>query len=68
MGYEEMDDIEIAVASSPLHRRCDQVTTNSVDFGALFKKIPTCRSMSVDCCPMQWGNVLCVTVSCLSLS
>lgn len=36
MGYKHLDDIEVAIAGSPLHWSSDEVTAESVDLCALF--------------------------------
>ena len=37
MGDEELDDVEVSVACSPLHRCCDQISSKSIDFCPLFE-------------------------------
>ena len=62
---EQLNDIKVSVPRCPLHRRCDKVPSQRVDFSALFEEIAACGDLSVNGSPMQRGNVLFVAVGCL---
>lgn len=68
MGDQQLDDIEVAVASGPLHWGCYEVATQCIDFGPLIQKITTSGDLGVYCSPVKWGDVLVVTIRCLRLS
>lgn len=43
MGNEKLDDVKVSIASGPLHWGSDEVTTESIDFCALFEEVSTGR-------------------------
>ena len=59
---EELNDINVSVASGPLHWSRDEVTTEGIDFRALFEEESACRKLRVDGSPMKRGDVLRVSV------
>jgi hypothetical protein len=59
---EELNDINVSVASGPLHRSSNEVTAEGVDLCALFEEVSACRKLRVDCCPVKGGNILRVSV------
>ena len=59
---EELNDINVSIASGPLHGSSDEVTTEGVDLCALFEEVPACRKLRVDGCPVKGSNVLRVSV------
>lgn len=62
MCDEELNDINVSVASGPLHGSSNEVTTESVDLRALFEEVSACRKLRVDGCPVKRGDVLRVSV------
>lgn len=62
MGYEYLDDIEVAIAGGPLHGSGDEVTTESIDLCPLFQQIAAGRELSVNCSPMKWSDILFIAV------
>jgi hypothetical protein len=61
---EELNDIEVSVASGPLQGGSDEVSPPSVDFSALFEEVLACGELRVDCCPVEGGYILRVSVRC----
>ena len=41
VGDEELDDIEVAIACCPLHRRCDEVAAECINLSALLEEVFT---------------------------
>lgn len=68
VGDEELDDVEVAVACCPLHWGGDEISSKGVDFCALFEEVTTGGDLSVDGCPVEWSDVLFITVCRFSLS
>ena len=62
MGDEELDDIEVTIASSPLHGSGDEVAAQSVNFSALLEQITAGGYMCVNGRPMKRCDVLRITV------
>lgn len=62
MSDEELNDINVSIASSPLHWSSDEVTAEGIDFRALFEEVSACRLLRVDCSPVKGSNVLRVSV------
>lgn len=62
MCDEELNNINVSVASGPLHRSSNEVATEGVDFCALFEEVPACRKLRIDRCPVKGGDVLRVSV------
>lgn len=62
MCDEELNDVNVSIASGPLHRSSNEITTESVDFCALFEEVPACRKLRIDRCPVKGGDVLRVSV------
>ena len=65
---EQLNDIKVSVPRCPLHRRCDKVPSQRVDFSALFEEIAACGDLSVNGSPMQRGDILLVAISSLRLA
>lgn len=59
---EELNDVDISIASGPLHWSSDQVTTEGINFCALFEEVSACRQLRVDCGPVEGGYILRVSV------
>ena len=59
---EELDDVNVSITGGPLHWSSDEVTTESVDFCALFEEVATCCQLRVDCGPVEGGDVLRVSI------
>ena len=59
---EELNDINVSIASGPLHGSGNEVATESVDLRALFEEVSACRQLRVDGCPVKGGDVLRVSV------
>jgi hypothetical protein len=49
---EELDNVNVSIASGPLHWSSDEVATEGIDFGALFEEVSACRQLRVDCGPV----------------
>lgn len=49
---EEVEDVEVAVACSPLHWCCHEVASEGVDIRTLLKQVAACSHLSVDSCPV----------------
>ena len=62
MGYEQLNDVEVAITSCPLHGSSDEIATEGIDFGALFEKVATCGELRIDGCPVKGSDVLVITV------
>ena len=62
MGYEELNDVEVAITSRPLHGRGDEITTEGIDFSALFEEVATCRELRIDGRPVKGSDVLVIAV------
>jgi hypothetical protein len=62
MGYEQLNDIEIAITGRPLHGSSDEIATESIDFCALFEEVATCGELSVDGRPVEGSDVLVIAV------
>ena len=67
VSNKQLYDVEISIACGPLQRSGNKVSTNSVDFRALFKKVSTCCDLRVDGSPMKRSDVLLVPVGRLRL-
>ena len=48
VGNEQLDDVEIPVASGPLHRGSDKVTAEGVDICALLEEVAAYSDVGVD--------------------
>ena len=59
---EELDDVEVPVAGSPLHRSSDEVTAKCIDLSTLLQQVAARSELGVDSSPMEGGNVLLVAV------
>lgn len=62
MGIEQLNDVEIAITSRPLHGRSDEITTEGIDFSALLEEVATCGELRIDGCPMKGSDVLVIAV------
>jgi hypothetical protein len=62
MGYEQLNDIEVAITGRPLHGSSDEIATENIDFCALFEEVATGGELSVDGCPVKGGDVLVIAV------
>jgi len=62
MGNEQLDDIEVAITSRPLHGSSDEVAADGINFCALFEEVATRRDLSIDSCPMEGSDVLLIAV------
>ena len=62
VGYEQLDDIEIAITGRPLQGTSDEIAAKSIDFCALFEEVTTCGKLSIDGCPVKGGDVLVIAV------
>ena len=63
MCDEELNDINVSIASGPLHRSSNEVATKGVDLCALFEEVSACRKLRIDRCPVKGSDVLRVSVS-----
>lgn len=61
---EELNDVNVSITSGPLHWSSDEVTTEGIDFCALFEEVPACPQLRVDCGPVEGSDVLRVSVCC----
>lgn len=55
VGDQQLDDIEVSVACSPLHRCSDEITAERINLCALLQQVSTCGSLSIDRCPVKRG-------------
>ena len=62
MGYEQLNNVEVAITSRPLHGRSDEITTEGIDFSALFEEVATCGELRIDGCPVKRSDVLVIAV------
>jgi hypothetical protein len=62
MGYEQLNDVEVAITSRPLHGRSDEIATEGIDFSALFEEVATCGELRIDGCPVKGTDVLIIAV------
>lgn len=62
MGYEELNDIEVAITGRPLHGGSDKIATEGIDFCALFEEVATSGELSIDGRPMKGSDVLVIAV------
>jgi hypothetical protein len=62
MGDEQLNDVEVAITSRPLHGRGDEITTEGIDFGALFEEVATSGELRIDGCPVKGSDVLVIAV------
>jgi hypothetical protein len=62
MGYEQLNDVEVAITSRPLHRRSDEIAAEGIDFSALFEEVATCGELRIDGCPVKRSDVLVIAV------
>lgn len=62
MRDEELNDVNVSIASGPLHWSSHEVATESIDLRALFEEVSACRQLRVDGCPMKGSDVLGVPV------
>ena len=62
MGDEQLDDIEVAITSRPLHGSSDEVSAEGVNFCALLEEVATRGDLSIDGCPMEGRDVLLIAV------
>ena len=62
MGDEQLNDVEVAITSRPLHGRSDEITTEGIDFSALFEEVATCGELRIDSCPVKGSDVLVIAV------
>lgn len=59
---QQLDDVEVAVARSPLHGRSDEVATECIDLGACLQQVAAGGELGIDGSPVQRCNVLLVAV------
>ena len=45
---EELNDVNVSITSGPLHWSSDEVTTQGIDFSALFEEVSACGQLRVD--------------------
>lgn len=62
MGYEQLNNVEVAITGRPLHGRSDEITTEGIDFSALFEEVATCGELRIDGCPVKRSDVLVIAV------
>ena len=62
MGDEQLDDIEVAITSRPLHGSSDEVSAEGINFCALFEEVATRGDLSIDGRPMKGSDVLLIAV------
>lgn len=62
MGYEQLNDVEVAITSRPLHGGSDEIATEGIDFSALFEEVATCGELRIDGCPVKGSDVLVIAV------
>lgn len=62
VGYEQLDDIEIAITGRPLQGTSDEIAAESIDFCALFEEVATCGELSIDGCPVKGSDVFVIAV------
>ena len=61
MGYEQLNDVEMAITSRPLYGSSDEIATEGIDFSALFE-VATCGELCIDGCPVKGSDVLVIAV------
>jgi len=62
MGYEQLNDVQIAITSRPLHGSSDEIAAKGINFSALFEEVATCGELRIDGCPMEGSDVLAIAV------
>jgi hypothetical protein len=61
---EELNDVNVSITSGPLHWSSDEVTTERINFCALFEEVAACRQLRIDCGPVEGSNILGISVRC----
>ena len=61
MGYEQLNDVEVAITSHPLHGRSDEIATEGINFSAMFE-VATSGELHIDGYPVKGGDVLVIVV------
>ena len=64
MCDEELNDVKVSVTGGPLHWSSHKVTTEGINFCALFEQESACRKLRVDRSPVEGGDILRVSVRC----
>jgi hypothetical protein len=62
MGDEQLNDVEVAVTSRPLHGRSNEIATEGINLSALFEEVATCGELRIDGSPVKRSNVLVIAV------
>ena len=62
MGYEQLNDVEVADTNLSLHERSDEIATEGINFSTLFEEVATCGELRIDGCPVKGGDVLVIAV------
>lgn len=52
MGYEQLNDVEVAITSHPLHGRSDEIATEGINFSAMFE-VATSGELRIDGYPVK---------------
>ena len=61
MGYEQLNDVEVAITSRPLHGRSDEIATEGINFSAMFE-VAKSGELCIDGYPVKGGDGLVIVV------